>query len=384
MKILKSFLQYSVGMFFFTISFILHPFIKIRYGILYAERLGHLTSTLDNYLYLKKEKDSKNEIAIFHIMRPISNEEILRLWKNQRSIFFFKVAKYVFYFDKKFSLNSNLIIRWKEMAPLPIKTNTIKKFIKIDKDFINKGEKIISENKISEPYICFTNRDSEYLKHSADQNYFDYKDCQFSDFDKSIRYLIKNNQSVIRIGKKTNTEYFNPDKNFHSLTDENRTDFSDIYHLYNSKYNIHGSTHGIQAVSAVFRKKSLNLNFTPFNLYQLTSLAKGSCFIPKKIFHKQKKKFLKFNEISKIEEDIHYKGNYYSDNQLEFVNNTDEEILNAVKEFDQNFYNEEYNVSQLQENFWNSLINSETLNLVKNKLKIRICESFLKTNKDLI
>ena len=69
-------------------------------------------------------------------------------------------------------------------------------------------------------------------------------------------------------------------------------------------------------MSAIFRKKSLYLNFVPFSLKDLTTISKNSVFIPKKIFSIKENRFLKFYEINNLinsEYNIHYQGNFFQD-----------------------------------------------------------------------
>ena len=117
-------------------------------------------------------------------------------------------------------------------------------------------------------------------------------------------------------------------------------------------------------------------------------MSKFSVFVPKKIFSIKEDRFLKFYEINdliNLKYNIHYKGNFFSDNNLEVVDNTETEVLTSIKEFDKN-YNQDFEISQseLQKKFWNSFTDNGEIKLLRNKLCISISEIFLENNKDLI
>tara|TARA_B100001063_G_C16764108_1_gene557654 strand:+ start:644 stop:1807 length:1164 start_codon:yes stop_codon:yes gene_type:complete len=387
MKNLKSLLKFFIGLLIIILSILIWPIIRFKFGILIAERIGHLANTFDNYIYSRNSRGNF-EFAIFHINSSISNIELLRLWKiNQKRIIFSNLAKIVIHTSRKFKLGKKLIIDWDEMETIPKKSNTKERYINFDKKFFTDGQLILKKNNIQEPFICFTSRDDAYVDKRFDKNYHDFIDFNFKKFNKSINYLIDKGNSIIRVTKKTNIEYQNPSKKYFFLTD-NRTDHSDIFFLSQSKYNIFGSYHGITNISGICRKKSLYLNYIPFHLGSLSTMSKFSVFVPKKIFSIKEDRFLKFYEINdliNLKYNIHYKGNFFSDNNLEVVDNTETEVFTSIKEFDEN-YNQDFEISQseLQKKFWNSFTDNDEIKLLRNKLCISISETFLENNKDLI
>ena len=170
------------------------------------------------------------------------------------------------------------------------------------------------------------------------------------------------------------------DKNFYSFTNQNSSDFSDLYFLSQSKFCVHG-LNGIHAVPSMFRKKTCFVNYIPFFLDQLSTATIGSMFIIKKIYSKDAGCFLKFGEIEKLNYDIHYNGNFFKDKNLEVINNTPEEINDAIFEFDEIYDDKilEIKKNSLQEKFWNTFKHHKSYDLIVNKLKIRISNRNTKT-----
>lgn len=387
MKRLKSYFKHLIGLKIIFISILLWPIIRFKFGILYAERIGHLANTFDNYIYARNSRGIM-EIAFFHINNDVSNIELLRLWRvKQYKIFFSIIGKIVLHTSKRFGIGEKLIINWNEMETVPKKSNTKEKYIKFDKKFFSDGELILKKYNINKPFVCLTSRDSAYLEKKSDKNYHDFIDTDFRKFDNSINFLIKKGYSVIRVSKETNIEYQNQSKKYFFLT-EGRTDSSDVFFLNQSKYNIFGSYHGITNLSAIFRKKSLYLNFTPFSLKDLTTISKNSVFIPKKIFSIKENRFLKFYEINDLinsEYSIHYQGNFFKDKKLRVVDNTVIEMLDTIKEFDESYDQDFKNsISPLQDKFWNSFSDKKEIKFLREELCLTISETFLKNNIDLI
>ena len=379
----KDLLKYSLGLIIISFVYTLSPFIKIRFGILYAERIGHLATTFDNYIF-ERNKRNNLELAIFHINDSISNTELLRLWKKEKNIYFSRIAKIVFHTIKKFKFKSKIIIDWDEMETVPNKVNSSKQIIKTDKEFHSNGKAILNKYSINEPYICFTSRDDQYVNKIQDKNFYDYKNYNFKNFDKPINSLINKNYNIIRITKATNSNYKN-NSNKYFFFENNRTDLSDIFLLSQSRYNVYGSFHGITEIGSIFRKKCLYLNIAPFTLGMLSTISKGSTFTPKKIYSKKLERYLKFKEMVLLKDDRHYKGNFYKDNHLEIVDNTDEEVFSIIEEFDKNFTLDLKQInSDLHNKFWNSFEDKELAKYLRNELCINISKVFLEKNFNLI
>lgn len=89
-SLIKNLLIYFFSILIILLTYIIKPLIKIRYGILYAARIGHLCTTIDNYINSKTIRNSKYEIAFFFVKGPISNIEVLNIIKKSKNIFFQK------------------------------------------------------------------------------------------------------------------------------------------------------------------------------------------------------------------------------------------------------------------------------------------------------
>ena len=93
-----------------------------------------------------------------------------------------------------------------------------------------------------------------------------------------------------------------------------------------------------------------------------------------------------FKELVNINFSLHNIKDPYKKNQLKIVNNTPEEILNAVIEMEEKIEGiNQYEIKKFNEIFWHKITNSDDykINYLKNILKLSISNYFLKKNKDL-
>ena len=77
---------------------------------------------------------------------------------------------------------------------------------------------------------------------------------------------------------------------------------------------------------------------------------------------------------------------FFKKKKLRIINNTQEEILEAVKEMLQNYkkFNNKKYKNKLHKNFWKSFKDQKAVKIINGKLKLNICDSFLRKNRQLI
>jgi putative glycosyltransferase (TIGR04372 family) len=152
------------------------------------------------------------------------------------------------------------------------------------------------------------------------------------------------------------------------------------------------SQSGASGISEILRKKTVYINLIPFSWWKLSNLAPGSIIMPKKIFDLRKKRFLTFKEILFYEGEgissIHTKSDPYIKNHLKYIDNSPEEILDAVIQMEEKIEgkNQEQR-KKLNDIFWKSVAtnnNFNRINYLKNNLKLTISTNFLKNNLNLI
>ena len=97
---------------------------------------------------------------------------------------------------------------------------------------------------------------------------------------------------------------------------------------------------------------------------------------------------LTLKDISDLVIDIHYKGNFFSENNLEWIDNSQDEILMSFKEMikkidnDSEFLNEED--KEIRDRLFDIFKENKFYKMMLNELNINISYSFLKQNRSLL
>ena len=144
-----------------------------------------------------------------------------------------------------------------------------KKNIKIPKKDIDKGYiflKSLGINK-KDKYVCLGIRDENYLKKSTYKDYsrHDYRNCSIKNFESAIKYLLKNNYYVIRMGRYPRENLkISDNKYFDYSNSDKQSDFLDIF-LPSRCFLFIGTSFGLDAVPQVFRRPLLSVSVAPFS-----------------------------------------------------------------------------------------------------------------------
>ncbi len=382
---LKIIVIFLFGGFVALLCYALIPFVKIRFGHLYTSRIGHLCYNMDNYISDRKRRNS-SEIGVFVTDKRIANNAVFLLWQEQKNIYFTKYAQFPLSFLKKYIPDSTLLISWtKEMHPGVSTVSASPMNIFCDK--LQKSHEDIEGFKSDRTFICMHNRDSGYLGHyGGDGNNHDFRDFDFDDFAIAIDKVGRQNIYSVRLGEIIEKISEVTNSFFIEMTGNKRSDYIDVLLIYKCLFFV-GCNTGFSVISRVFRKPELLINYIPFKISELSAWAANSLVIPKKLYNLKEKKYLTFSEMNALKYDIHYKGDFFSDNGIRVDNNSPEEIADAVLEMKsrvEGTWVDSGNQQKLQFEFWNSLTDSFEENIIRHDLHIVISSTFLERNPHLI
>ena len=91
--------------------------------------------------------------------------------------------------------------------------------------------------------------------------------------------------------------------------------------------------------------------------------------------------------MNDIEYDLHFDGNFFSQNNLDVIDNSPNDILKAAIEMEKklkNCYTQTDKSKLLQTFFWDSLKKVKNIDEIRNNLKLKIADNFLIDNENLI
>lgn len=383
---MRNFVKYCLGFLTIYIFKFVNLFFDIKFAHLYTTRIGHQIINFDVCLH----RISKKTFVLFSYDEKIANEYLFKSFKKTKNIFFSKFFRYFHASISKVRPDSNLIISWKDYQP-----NFTKYLILSSKVNLPKTDELELENFFEKynlkNFIGLHARSNLYLNKLKihDNNNHDYRDFEFYDFDKSIEFFKKKNYQIIKLGQTFPEEKYNfKEKKILTSIDFKENQEIDFWLNKYSKYNICGNS-GLAALSSVLRKSIIYINFIPFNLDILSYCSPGSIILPKKIFSHDKNRFLNFYEMNEINFPIHNKNDPYKENNLKVINNSPDEILNAVIEMEDKCRNEVdfYKKNKkIQKNFWNTFGKKDLdkVEFLEKFLKILISNNFLENNQELL
>ena len=384
---MRKVLKFILGFFTIFVCNILSKFIIIRFTHIFTTRIGHQTMNFDAATLSVKKKT----IILISYDKNVANEFIFNFFKKTKKTFFSRKFRYIL--QSIFFVNpmSKLIIDWDEYQPAFSRHLQYKPKIIIPHYSPDKLKDIFDKLNIHKDFVGLHARNNLYVNEVApeDKNYHEFRNFEFEDFKLGIDYLENKKNTIIKLGK----TYPNEDLSFTKTNIITSRDYNyndEIDYLINmySKFNVIGNS-GVVGISTMIRKRVLYVNFIPLSLDNLSYCSPGSVILPKKIFNKNSDKYIKFNDNENLSDTIHLTHSPYDEKNLEVVNNSAQEILNAIQEMDNIIDNKSYsyiNDCEYQEEFWKSFgkQNVEKTNYLKNTLKLTISPKFLNENSNLI
>jgi putative glycosyltransferase (TIGR04372 family) len=234
------------------------------------------------------------------------------------------------------------------------------------------------------PIVCFHARDNVFLNvHTPGKNweYHDFRDVDIDTYVPAIKELVARGYYPIRMGKVVNKAFSWKDSHvIDYAVSPWRSDFADMYLISRCHFYI-GTSCGMDAVAEFFRKPRIILNM--ISIIDISFWSLNYFCIFKKLWLIKDKRFLTFREQINSEVGGIMEAAQFKEHGLEIVDNTPEEILDAVIEREERSRgcwqtNDEY--EDLQRRFWGLYIPGEHYRV----LKARVGSKFLMQNKGLL
>jgi putative glycosyltransferase (TIGR04372 family) len=318
----------------------LKPLFRIQFLKIRDDRIGHLA--LNTELFLRRLKlgiiKKKRTLFIGVARKKPSNGPLLKMFKREITIIQIpKLLNDVLFSEKSLLVKSGFGMH------LPLNSNEFYEFTygKPNIHFTNheekKGKKLLKDMNISAKdwFICFHARDKQYLKKSLssmDTSCHNFRDWDINSALKAVEYIASKRGFALRMGaivEKKIPKLKNP--RIIDYAANCRTEFGDIYLSSKCKFFL-GCSSGIGLLAQIFNVPVIFSNIIPLNF---PPLSKRDLFIPKKIWSKEKKRFLTFKEIcnSKVNEYSHQE--LYVKAGLVPIDNTPKEILDLTIEMNE-------------------------------------------------
>lgn len=365
---------------------IFHFLILIRFVLIDVERIGH-SYFIDVYLNEKFQKKKQfNKLDVFYFTSDTCNPQLKKIWA--RALFAPPFPTLIPLVDR---LNHLMPGFQKHIVPVYIGKEFREHcsgyppnvfFTKKEEEF---GKRALRKLGIADnaEFICIHVRDPAYLGtlgHCRDYSYHDYRDCSINNYRLAAEELANRGYFVMRMGAVVKDSFSSENPKIIDYAKKYRTDFLDVYLSGKCRFFV-GCGSGIDEIPKLFRLPVLYINFAPFNMCGLNA---AHLFIPKKFWLKKEKRFLKFRELLNFGPvGGFFHSSEYEKLGIESVENTQEEIVDAVVEMEERLngtWRTDKEDERLQLDFLALFKNNEFYS----RIATRIGAKFLSQNKELL
>ena len=408
-KLIKSKFYNNFSTFFKIINFVkllivlpliilvvlISPILKIKFGKIKTKTIGNSVLSIEVfYNEFKRDKKRKPEFHIWCHDYVVANKFWLNKIKTKILILPGIIVDPIFNFFLKFTFGQSFLIpiRNNDTSTNPHKIKNIEDLspqsdiygvlkknlplISFNTDEIANGNNFLQRNGIGpkDKFICIHSRSSSY----RNESFTSVRNSSINNFELSCNFLISKGFKIIRVGRDEKLPFIVKSKFvFDYAVNENQNDFLDFFIISKCTFFLGGDS-GLATLAKVFRKPVMIHNI--LNLRDIIHYVGDSekIILPKKIWSKKNKKFLHFNETLKNNynqiRDIDIKNK-----DLELVENSNQEILDAVKEMFEIVVDKKI-LNQDQSNFFKYYEKMYPNPLVK---KVKISPEFYKNNIEL-
>jgi putative glycosyltransferase (TIGR04372 family) len=359
---------------------VLSPLVSIRFGHIKSSHLGFSLNESILYILEKREFQSKRSLDVFGLDKISANQQVITMLK--REVFASKlITPFISAINKLPAFKDHLVLFRKEqyfdIHGLIAQNSAVLKFTNAEHELGEAELQRIGITKGSK-FVCLCIRDSAYDQKAGGQkqsNLNTYRNTKTHDYLDAIKYLIKNEVFVIRMGASIEQEIELDSPFFINYAIDYRTEFLDIFLCANC-YFYFGDSAGLVNVARIFKRPIALCNWIPMGL--ASTQGENTIIIHKKIMDKSGNEIPLSQHLSS--KCVLYETTHdYEKHNLTPIDNTAEENLALVKQMSDELegrWQEPKDYAALEQNYW-SYFKTKTL---REPICSKIAYSFLKKN----
>ena len=370
---------------------ILRPIIFIRFGPIRSDVLGASMQVSEYYLS-SKEINPENFIDLFYFNSKSPNKQWELMIRRQ-----LKVNQFIRYVDRinllipggiKHHINMTAYCRGYQ-RDLDGVCNQTKSHISFTEPENKKGTEFL--NKIGlrpeDKYVCVIIRDPAYKTKyfpTLPENETTYRNSDQSTYVSTVQYLLEKGYWVFRMGKLVEKPMNIKHMRFLDYAcSDLKSDFLDIWLNANCHFAISNGS-GLDEVQKTFRKAILQVNIAPPT--EIISGLKNVLSILKKFVDADSGEKISLNQMIERELIGLTSNHQFEEKNIIIENNTNEEILCALKEFElrsDGLWNESAEYQELHGIFFEKLKKWDNYERYHGQILGKISETFLLNNRYL-
>ncbi len=341
-SVLKEIAQFiSLGLIALIIKFS-SMFKIIRVAEIYSTRIGHLAFDCDIYLSEKSLGKHHAYLDLFYFKdNSVSNETLAELFSQKMHTS--KWFEHIHDAIRRFNMTAKHELLLTTRAGSHARDSTglmhdTKGHIHFTAEQNDKGQKDFEAMNLDKdrPSVCILGRDSMFLQQTIpqfnDADHQEPRNMDINNFKSGVNELLNLNYNVLRMGSIVKDPLKIDHPNFIDYAKSNhRSDFLDIYLASKCKFFV-GVQSGLQHVAKVFRVPCLRVN--AIRLEKIEYCYPEDLAMFKLTWSKKEKRLLKVHEL--LESGIgRWPIDKFVNSDIELIDNTEEEILEAMKEMHQ-------------------------------------------------
>ncbi len=368
MKYLKFLIINSLYIPSIIVIILINKVFKYKFYSINVSRLGHLVE--DYYIYLNNKKNQKCIVFKSHQNLGVCNNELISIF--EKKINFFKLSKFIEkpiwilnIVRKKYNILNDINLVNKDYKKDGYQNYSFKdiKLEYSEQHQILFNDFLLKNNIEKKKYICVSFWDMGHLDTKKyDFSHHDHRlsKCKFSNYFKTIKYLISQGYKVIRIGKTSKTPIQIEDKeNFIDVSlDKSKNEILDIMLLNYCKCFI-STSGGLDYLGFMFDKPMLINQPIVDNVF---SEKKNVFYLIKEHFNQKTNHNLTLEDIKDLDLGFVPKSYFFKKKLIAINDNNEEDILRILKKLlnfieDKDNYQLYHNESKKNWNTYRSYIN---------------------------
>ncbi len=334
-----------IAFFILIITFILRPFLLIRFGLIHSDRIGHFATNTELALCEKKFFKIKS-LDLFYFPTEPCNKFFAKIVK-QKVLVLPKIILRPFCLIVRKIKYLKIHIAGQPMSGDYDVNNLIDKYrnqLNITKTDISQGNKFMNKiNPKNKPVVTLIIRDSKYLKNLVKNNSFNYhshRNDNINKYKRVVSFLIQKGYFVIRMGNVAKDRLKIKNNNFLDYPFyKEKSDFLDIFIGFKCEICITNGT-GYDAIPTIFRRKMINID--PIPIGYISTYSKRHFSNVTKHYSIKLNKYLSLSEIFKFSLDNKFEAKEFNEEKIKLVKSSSTEIEKIVDDALNYFNNIKY------------------------------------------
>jgi len=346
--IIRPIIIYSSRVFFvficLPILYVLEPFKKLRFHLVYTKRIGHLAGNTD--LFLRKLQIGTADTSATYILAGIEpvNRQLFEMLKRELNIYESRwLTRFLFYIRPIIKCTRF----WEQMAwmdPGYQGFNHGKASLTFNVEEETRGREFLRSIGIKDDdwYVCLHNRDAAYLDNYMPQEKAlwqtrNFRNCSVSNYLKAAEYITSQGGYVLRMGAVVGEPL--PDTGNSKIIDyatKHREDFLDIFLPAKCRFFL-GCDSGIFVIASIF---DVPVALANCNLIAYNPFRRDDLFTLTRVFDEKAGAYIHYKKAQQL--------GYYNIGRgapalegYRVVENTPDDILELAKEMYERLEGEE-------------------------------------------